>query len=251
LRADFNFKLSKLTTMPYDQFAETISNPSHLSLFRVEPLPGIGVLEVQPRLAMNMANRMLGGKGASVDAERYLTEIEIALLEEVVVTIMAEWCAQWRDDTELNAKMVGHESNAKFLQICTKQTVLLVAALELQSGDAPETMQIAVPFQTVEPMVKKLQQARAREAESGGGAAQSVLWRNTYDEISIPVVADWPVASLSLADVARLQTGDFLQLPLTVIDRTRVRLAETTQFVGRAGRENGRVAVQLNNRASA
>src|SRR6202008_3536857 len=33
LRADFNFKMSKLTTLPFDKVAETINNPSHLSLF--------------------------------------------------------------------------------------------------------------------------------------------------------------------------------------------------------------------------
>src|SRR4051812_44067050 len=35
LRADFNLKMSKLTTLPYAKFTESVQNPSHLTLFKV------------------------------------------------------------------------------------------------------------------------------------------------------------------------------------------------------------------------
>src|SRR6478752_6976869 len=34
LRADFNLKMSKLTTLPYNKFTDTVQNPSHLTMFR-------------------------------------------------------------------------------------------------------------------------------------------------------------------------------------------------------------------------
>ena len=249
LRADFNFKMSKLTTLPYDKFAETINNPSHLTLFKVDPLPGIAVLEIQPRLAMNMANRMLGGKGLSGESERYLTEIEIALLEEVVAIITAEWCNQWREETNLAPKMLGNETNARFLQICPKDTVILVLAMEVQAGESAETLQIGVPYHMIEPVVKRMQGSRMREVE-GTVLTKNLSWRSSYDDINIPIVADWPVTELALADIARLRAGDILKLPVDVVEKTRLRVANTTQFIGRAGRENGRVAVQVNTRVA-
>jgi flagellar motor switch protein FliM len=99
----------------------------------------------------------------------------------------------------------------------------------------------------IEPIVKRMQGSRMREVE-GMATTQALNWRSTYDDISIPIVADWPLAGLPLGDIARLRAGDILKLPANVGEKTRLRVANTTQFIGRAGRENGRVAVQVNTR---
>ena len=41
-------------------------------MFKVEPLVGVGILDINPRLALTIADRLLGGRGHSVKAERYL-----------------------------------------------------------------------------------------------------------------------------------------------------------------------------------
>ena len=79
LRMEFGLKMAKLTTVTYSKFTDSLPNPTHISLFKVEPLVGVGVLDINPRLALTIADRLLGGRGHSVKAERYLTEIEIAL----------------------------------------------------------------------------------------------------------------------------------------------------------------------------
>jgi flagellar motor switch protein FliM len=246
LRADLNLKMSKLTTLPYNKFTDSVQNPSHLTLFKIDPLPGVGVIEVQPRLAMAMANRMLGGKGIAGESGRYLTEIEVALIEDVIHIIIDEWCLQWPGETNLAGAMLGHETNPRFLQTCAKDTVTLALAMEAVLGDGVEQIQIGVPYTMLEPLLKKMQAARIRETEQEKKARPQ--WRPTYDHIDVPVVADWVVSGLTLQDVLRLRLGDVIEMPRTAIDSTRIRLASKPQFLGRAGSEDGRVAVQINDR---
>ncbi len=111
LHMDFELKLSKLSTAPYSKFIESIPSPTFISLFEFNQLKGTGILEVNPRLAMTIVDRMLGGKGHSIREERYLTELEMALMEDVVRVVLDEWCRQWGEPGEITANVVGHENN--------------------------------------------------------------------------------------------------------------------------------------------
>ncbi len=90
LRMEFGLKMAKLTTVNYQKFTESLPSPTHICLFKAEPLTGVSVIDINPRLALTIADRLLGGRGHSVKAERYLTEIEVALMEDVIVIILEE-----------------------------------------------------------------------------------------------------------------------------------------------------------------
>src|SRR5438045_3763737 len=81
------------------------------TLFKIEPLAGVGVLDVNPRLALSIVDRLLGGRGLAVNADRLLSEIDIASMEDVIVILLEEWCSVWKTEQELHPMIVGHENN--------------------------------------------------------------------------------------------------------------------------------------------
>jgi flagellar motor switch protein FliM len=244
LRADMSLKLAKLTTMPYGKFAESMKNPTHISLFKVDQLPGIGILEIHPRLAISMTNRMLGGRGSTSDEERYLTEIEIALLEEIVDIIVNEWCRQWKDERQYSGRQIGHENNPRFLQACSNDTVMLALTIEALAGDSVELIQIGVPYNMLEPIAKNMHNRRSRDLQAQPDIKPQ-QWRSSYNQISVPLVADWEVPGVNVSDVLRLRVGDVLEMPKTTLNNTRVRIANAPRFSAQAGCENGHVAIQI------
>ena len=150
LRMELSLKMAKLTTATYSKFTESLPSPTHLCLFKVEPLMGVGILDINPRLALTIADRLLGGRGHSVKAERYLTEIEVALLEDIIQIILEEWCGQWKTEQELHGLIIGHESNGRFLQTSPKDAIVLALTLEVNFGDCSEQIQIGLPYYTIE-----------------------------------------------------------------------------------------------------
>jgi flagellar motor switch protein FliM len=245
LRADMSLKLKSLLTLPYGSFADTMKNPTHISLFKVDQLPGIGILEINPRLAISMTNRMLGGGGMAGDEERHLTEIEIALLEEIVEIITSEWCRLWKEDRELSARQIGTENNPRFLQACSNDTIILALTIEAMVGDSVEQIQIAVPYPMIEPIVKTLHSKRSRELQPLNEDTKPRHWRNSYNKINVPVIADWLVPGIAISDILSLHVGDILEMPKSTLDKTRIRIANSPRFNGLAGSENGHVAVQI------
>lgn len=244
LRMEFGLKMAKLTTVTYSKFCESLPNPTHLSLFKVEPLVGVGILDLNPRLALTIADRLLGGRGHSVKAERYLTEIEIALIEDVILILLEEWCAQWKSEQELRPLIIGHENNGRFLQTSPKDAIVLALTLECNFGDCSEQLQIGVPYYTIEPVVKKMQ-ARRQKDTAVTTTVKRAEWQPAYDRITVPLRAEWAAVELSVREITSLRVGDVIELPANQCSETRVLLNGTPKFVGTVGLDADRVAIQL------
>jgi flagellar motor switch protein FliM len=244
LRMEFGLKMAKLTTVAYSKFAESLPNPTHICLFKAEPLVGVGILDINPRLALTIADRLLGGRGHSVKAERYLTEIEVALLEDIIVIILEEWCGQWKAEQDLRPSILGHENNGRFLQTSPKDAIVLALTLEVNFGDCSEQMQVGVPYYTIEPLVKKMQ-ARRQKDTAVATVEKRASWHKAYDHISMPVRAEWEAFELSLREVSSLRVGDIIEMPADLMQKTRLLLNGTAKFVGTVGLDSDRVAVQI------
>jgi flagellar motor switch protein FliM len=244
LRMDFGLKLAALTTVSYSQFTESLPNPTHLSLFKVEPLVGVGILDLNPRLALTIADRLLGGKGAAVKAGRYLTEIEIALIEDVIAIFLEEWCGQWKSVQELSGHIIGHENNGRFLQTSPRDAVVLALTLECSFGDCTEQIRIGVPFYTIEPVVKKIQ-ARRQKDSAVAQVAKRAEWQPSHERIMVPVRAEWQAFELTLREISSLRVGDVIEMQPGICAETRVLLNGAPKFVGTVGLDSDRVAIQL------
>lgn len=245
LRLEYSLKMSRLSTLTYSKFTETIPNPAHVVLFKIEQLFGVGVIDINPRLALTMVDRMLGGKGHSVQGERYLTEIETNLVDDVVSIVLEEWCRQWKSEQELDTTIIGHESNGRFLETSPADAIMLVLSMEAGVGDCSETIQIGLPYYTLEPIIKRMHEAK--EKDLGLDLAQSEsAWQASFNQIDIPVQAEWDGDSLTTKEVLNLRPGDVIRFPKSVLKNTRVRLSNTIKFTGEIGLENNRVGVKLN-----
>lgn len=244
LRMEFGLKIDKLTTVAYSKFTECLPNPTHVCLFKAEPLTGVGVVNINPRLALTLADRLLGGHGHSVKAERHLTEIEMALLEDVVQIVLEEWCGQWKTEQDLHAHIIGHENTGSYLQTSPKDAIMLVLALEVNFGDCTEPMQIGVPYYTIEPVVKKMQARRQKDAIVVATEKRS-SWQKSYDHITIPVRAEWDALELTLREISSLRVGDVVEMSSDIMQQTCLLLNGSPKFIGTVGLDSDRVAVQI------
>jgi flagellar motor switch protein FliM len=249
LRMECGLKMAQLTTTTYAKFTDSLPNPTHICLFKAEPLSGVGILDINPRLALTLADRMLGGRGHSVKTDRYLTEIEVALLEDILQIIFEEWCGQWKNEQELRPVIIGHENNGRFLQTSPKDAIILVLALEVSFGDCSEKIQIGVPYYTIEPLVRKMQ-ARRQKDNAVSSTEKRATWFGAYDHITVPVRAEWDAFEVSLREIASLRVGDVIELPSALLQQTRILLNGTPKFIGTVGLDADRTAVQITRKLS-
>lgn len=244
LRLEVTVQMSKLQTITYQKFTDELTNPTHLTLFKLDPLEGVNYLEIPPRLGLTLVERLLGGQAHSVNAARDLSEIEMALLDQTVGIILSEWRALWEKKQELRPSLLGHENTGKFLQSASSDAVMLVLGMETRLGDCLEQIQLAFPYFTIEPLVRHLSEETPRDkgpAEKG----PKYRWNPQLDDVTMLVSAEWGGLELSAMELASLKCGDVLSLDPSCLGRVQVNLEQVPRFHGRLGTAGKKWAVEL------
>lgn len=248
LRLEFTLKLAGLQTVSYRKLPENWAGPTFLALFKAEPANGVGVLEITSGLGSLMVDRLMGGLGTASDPAREFSEIEKAILEQTAQLVIGEWCAHWRGAKEFKPVILGHETNGRFVQVASPETVMLVVALELRVAGTAGTMQIAFPYAALEPQIRQLSQGANSALDAGtlAPAKPAPKWNTCFDDVRVPVAARWHWSELTARDMLALKIGDVLPVDPASVAGMEVCVADLPRFNARPGVVGGKWAVELN-----
>lgn len=244
LRLEFSLQLSKVQITGYQKFIENLPSPMHITLFKTDPLKGVGLLVIPPMLGLTLADRLLGGPGQAPAQVRDLSEIEIALIDQVATLVINEWCNHWPEMRGMNPSLLGHENNSRFLQTSSPETAMLVLTLSGGIGEQSEPIQIVFPYATVEPLMRLLSPSMSG-AEAAPARAAKPKWNSEFDEVKVPILAEWQGLKMSAGEITRLKAGDMLALDLGCAAQVQLLLNHVPKFIGRPGTSSGKWAVQL------
>ncbi len=244
LRLEFSLTLAKVHIESYQKFTDSLPNPAYITLFKTEPLKGASLLVIPPRLALTLVDRLLGGPGLMPAENRDLTDIEVALSDQSAMLILSEWCNHWPEMRDLHATVLGHENNSKFLQSSPPDTSMLILTVSASISEQNETFQIVFPYATLEPLMRLL------NPDLTGAAAPAPRpikprWNPGFDEVKVPLTAEWQGLKMSAGDITRLKAGDVLSLDPACAAQVVVRFGNVPKFFGRPGTSDAKWAVQL------
>ena len=243
LRIEFGLHLERISIVGYQKFTDALPQPTHITLFKVDPLKGVGLLIIPPKLGLALVDRLLGGMGLPPEAERDLSEIEVALLDQIQQLILQEWCLHWPEMRDLRPFILGHETNSRFLQTSPPDAAILVLDVKGGPGEYRESLQMALPYATLEPLTRLLAPPLA-DTPAGPSTAAQPSWKHEFDDLPVPVAVEWTGLQMTAGDLGRLQPGSVLMLddPAVLV---RLRLNGVPRFLGRPGLRGGRWAVEL------
>ncbi len=244
LRLEFTVQLAKVQIVGYQKFTESLSNQTHITLFRTDPLKGVGLLIISPRLGLSLVDRLLGGPGQMPQSPRDLSEIEIALTDQLATLVLSEWCNHWPEMKELRPVLLGHENNSRFLQTAPPDTSMLILTMDAGIGDQLEPVQLAFPYATVEPLLRQLSPAMP-EADPAPARPAKLAWNPEFDDVKVTASAQWEGLKISAAEITRMKLGDVLMLGPDCASQVQFRLSHIAKFLGKPGMCGGKWAVQL------
>ncbi|MEW6202396.1 MAG: flagellar motor switch protein FliM, partial [bacterium] len=245
IRTLTRIKVVSVEEVTYEDFINTVSNPSIISIYSLAPLEGNSVIDISPQIGFPLMDRLLGGTGKEEEEPRELTDIEINLMESVIIEALNFMKDAWSNVVALNPKLELLESNPYFVQIVPPSEMIVLVNLEAEIGEKTGRMNIAIPYVMLEKVLNRLsiQQwfatfRRVESPETKMKVEQRLL------KTTVPFIVQLGKAKISLKDFLNLAEGDIIQVSKKVNDDLDVIVGDRTKFKGRPGVLGKRLAVQ-------
>lgn len=84
LRTLVEVDLVSVDQLTYNEFVMSVTNPSCIYVYQMEPLTGKAIFEINPSLVFFMIDRLFGGPGKAMQYNRELTDIERTVMNKIV-----------------------------------------------------------------------------------------------------------------------------------------------------------------------
>lgn len=246
LRTIVDVHLISVQQMTYGEFIQSLPSPTIMSIFSLSPLPGSGILEMNPELGLMMVERLLGGKLRLPEKGRELTDIEQTILRRIVFRSLSHVKEAWQNVADVEAQFERMELNPQFVQVVAPNQMVILVTLAVRSEDNEGFLNICLPDTLLEPIVNKLT-AHYWLASAKHGVTPETLeaLRRRVERTMVEAVVVLGQTPLAVSEILDLQRGDVIALSNKASDPLEFRVGNKVKFKARPGLIGSKVAVEI------
>ena len=146
LRALVSVEVASVEQTTYQEFVQSIANPSVIGILAVPPLKGNIIMEFDTGICFAIIDRVFGGQGENTLKSRVLTEIEEAVIRRVFDKAMSHLREAWANVAQFTPKIEAMESNPQFAQIVPPSDMVVIITLQMKIGPVEGLMNICIPY---------------------------------------------------------------------------------------------------------
>ena len=246
LRTMVAIEVASVEQLTYQEFVQSLSNPSVISVLTVPPLKGNILFEVNTEIAFAYIDRVLGGTGENSVKVRVLTDIEEAVVRRFIETAVGHLKDAWANVTEFYPSIETMESNPQFAQIVPPNDMVVIITVQLKLGEVEGMMNICIPYLVLEPIMGKLTTTFWVASNTAKDSPQQIeILQKKLERTQVPFVVEMGSVNISINEFLTLGFGDVLQLETQVNDDLKCRIGTRTKFFCRPGTSGKKMAVQI------
>ena len=247
LRTLINVDVASVEQLTYQEFVQSVANPSFISVLGVPPLKGNIILEFDISIALAYIDRVFGGDGNTQMKTRVLTDIEDAVMRRFVTSAMSHFKDAWSNVTPMNPFLETTESNPQFMQIVTPSEMVVIITLQVKIGETEGIMNICIPYLVLEPIMSKLTTTFwvASSISKSESENQVAIIQSKLEKTEVPFIVEVGEVQITIKEFLMLGFGDVLQLGTKVKDDLPCRVGTNAKFYCRPGTFGKKMAVQI------
>ena len=246
LRKNVQVEVMNSEAVTYAEFSNALSNPVLLGIIDFAPLQGNIILEIASNIGYAIVDRMLGGRGESLDKVREFSEIERLILERIFVVCVNLMSEPWKNVVEIQPRLERIETNSQFAQIISPSEMIAIVTINIKIGEVEGLMNLCLPYLTLEDVIDKL---NTKYWYSNLKNKDETDYSDTIEymiqKAKVPVKAVLGNSVLSVNDFAVLQPGDIIRLDRKVEDELDVYVGNIRKFTALPGSSEEKYAVRI------
>ena len=245
LRTFVETELVSVDQLTYSEFVMSISNPSCIYVFRMEPLEGLAIFEINPSLVFYIIDRLFGGLGRQLELNRELTQIEQNVINRIVQRGLFDLRSVWEHIGTFTPKIETYETNPQFVQIAPPSETVILISLEVRIQNASGLMSICFPYMVLESVINNLSVENWMSSQGQATSETREIMEQELNDVALGMSTIIGKTSLSIRDLLQLQRGDVICLDKPHDSDLMVQIGGKTKLAGRAGLIGRKKAVKI------
>jgi flagellar motor switch protein FliM len=230
LRAVTEVGIVSVEQFTYSEFLMSLPDPTAFYALSLNPMEGIGALELNPVVAFTMIDRMLGGSGQRVSAARALTEIEQNVIDGVVKLILENLSETWAPIVPVNFRVTARETRPQMLQVAAPNEAMILLVFDIRIGGSRGMLNLCIPTSIIEAFGATFTQGYYRTRRQPTAEERQALFEN-LGRVPMPVTALLRT-SLPARELLSLRPGDVVSLGVPIHRPLSIRVGDVDQFEG-------------------
>ena len=235
LRSEVSVSLKDVEQMSFQAYSMSLNDPTCIATYDMQPLSGIGVIEVNSVLVYTIIDRMLGGEGSPPEIARAFTDIELAITRKLLNLLLSNLSEAWNHILTISFGLKDIQTNPAFIRIIPSREACITVTFNVSIGETNGLITLCFPYVALEPIAGKLRndhinRFRMRQSED----IQQAHMRN-FHRLNLDVTPVLGTLQLTMTDLLLLQPGDIVKTHQKARNPIEVRVAGQPKFTAKPG----------------
>lgn len=246
LRAVCDVEVVSLEEQTFGEFSNSLPSPAFIAIYSMEPLAGNSLIELSNPVAYEIISRLFGGTGQFTDSNKMYTEIEVAILTQIVRKMLGVMTESWERICAATTRLDRIETSAQFAQIVAASEPIAIITMNITVGEVSDIINLCIPHIAIQPIAKKLASKQWYTERADGGEESfdiklNPLIGNTY--LTLHAVLDTTEATVR--DIVNLEVGDVIRIDHTIDKNINILVEHMLKFKGVLGQKGQKSAVKI------
>ncbi|PFA67874.1 flagellar motor switch protein FliM [Bacillus sp. AFS015802] len=246
LRTYVQINVASADQIPYEEFIRSVPKMTILNVYELPPLDGRILMEINPNIAYSMMDRVMGGRGVSVNKVESLTEIETRIMSQLFEKAFENLREAWSTVVDVDPLFAEFEVNPQFLQMVSPNETVVVISLNTTIGETSGMINICIPHVVLEPILPKLSGSYWMESKrKESNPEETALLERRIKQAQVPIVAELGQSDITIEEFLMLGIGDVIEMNSRIDDPLIIKVGEIPKFTAQPGKSNKKMAVQI------
>ncbi|WP_158737700.1 flagellar motor switch protein FliM [Alteribacillus sp. YIM 98480] len=246
LRTFVQISVASVDQLPYDEFIRSIPKMTLLNIFEAYPLDGRLLMEVNPNIGYAMLDRLLGGKGTSINKVDNLTEIETKIMTQMFQRMLDTFQSAWESVLDIDPEMQDLEVNPQFIQMVSPNETVVVISLSTTIGETTGMVNICLPHVVLEEILPKLSvhywmQTKKKQRDE----TEIDALEQTVKSAPLLMQAILGYSEITIEEFLNLHEGDVIELDQNIHEPLLLVTGGEPKYYGQPGQLKSNMAIQI------
>ena len=244
LRKSPEITVNGIEMIKFNEYIQTLHLPTSLSMIKMSPLRGTGLVVLDPKLVFILVDNFFGGDG-SIEAKiegREFTSTELRVIEKVVHMSFKDLVKAWEPVMSVHFNYHNHEVNPQMATIVSPTEVIVVSSFHIELDGGGGDIQIVYPYSMIEP-IRNLLDTGVQSDHGDIDERWAILLKEELMHAKINIQALFVEKQVKLSDLINFKAGDII--PIDLPEQVLLLAEDIPVIRGQFGEHQGNTAVKV------